>query len=379
MNWPWVKPHGANRNRVSPVLIDIGSKRLDLTTELRPFRPRALAPRVAERARRLSTVRAPLGLLDGLRVSLLPGENEQDWDGFGAPVEVMFSAAGEIGFIRTVTPVLQRILAHGEVRFAAENMDVELTALLVEAALAERITVLEENIGGEFNLMRLCPIEKHPGLADLGLSIIHEGANIAYPGIIFASAPLLSALARQWEQRPMIGFDPSPLQFILASRAGYIDLTVSALSMLTIGDAMLFDRVARAGGAAIALQESFHAPAYFDKAGALMLTEAFSRNRNDHNAFGDFLMEQDDDTRPVEALAEASVEDLPVRLIFEIGRMELSLEEVRKLSVGAPLPLPRAQTSAVDILANGRRIGAGEMVMIGDQLGVRVTRLVGHG
>lgn len=359
------------------MLIDIGSKRLDLTTELRPFQPRILAPRAAERARRLSTRRAPLVLIDGLRVSLLSGVEEQGWEGFGEPVELMFSAVGEIGFIRTVAPVLQRILAHGEIRLDAGGVDAELTALLVEAVLAERIEVLEQGIGGEFNLMRLTGPEPHPGLADLGVQVLHESAQLAYPATIYASAPLLAALARQWEQRPMVGFDPSGLKFLLSSRAGFIDLKARDLAALEVGDAMLLDRVAIAGGAAVVLQERLHAPAHFDGDGYLRLGEPFGTSN--HNAFGDFLMEQDEQDRPVDAIAETAIDDLPVRLIFEIGRMELSLDEVRKLSVGTPLPLPRAQSAAVDILANGRRIGAGEMVMIGDQIGVRVTRLAGHG
>jgi len=38
-------------------------------------------------------------------------------------------------------------------------------------------------------------------------------------------------------------------------------------------------------------------------------------------------------------------------------------------------PLARPLDDSVDILANGRRIGCGALVQIGDSIGVRVTRL----
>jgi type III secretion protein Q len=76
---------------------------------------------------------------------------------------------------------------------------------------------------------------------------------------------------------------------------------------------------------------------------------------------------------------EASdLDDLPVRLVFEVGRLELLLSEIRRLAPGALLPLARPLDDAVDIVANGRRIGRGTMVSIGDSVGVRVTRLLSN-
>jgi type III secretion protein Q len=64
-----------------------------------------------------------------------------------------------------------------------------------------------------------------------------------------------------------------------------------------------------------------------------------------------------------------------VKLLFELGRMELSLAEIRQLAPGALVPLQRPLEDSVDILANGRRIGRGNLVQIGDSLGIRITRL----
>lgn len=69
------------------------------------------------------------------------------------------------------------------------------------------------------------------------------------------------------------------------------------------------------------------------------------------------------------------VDDLPVELVFEIGRCELPLSEIRKLGEGSVVPTAASTSNAVNILANGRLIGSGELVKIGAGLGVRVVRL----
>ena len=71
------------------------------------------------------------------------------------------------------------------------------------------------------------------------------------------------------------------------------------------------------------------------------------------------------------------LDELPVTLVFELGRSELPLAAVQGLAPGAVIPLGRDPGEAVDIVANGRRIGRGEIVRIGDELGIRVVRLFG--
>ena len=72
---------------------------------------------------------------------------------------------------------------------------------------------------------------------------------------------------------------------------------------------------------------------------------------------------------------KSELDDLPINLLLELGRLDLPLGEVRRLAPGAVLPLARPLDDSVDILANGRRIGCGALVQIGDSIGVRVTRL----
>ena len=71
--------------------------------------------------------------------------------------------------------------------------------------------------------------------------------------------------------------------------------------------------------------------------------------------------------------------DLEVQLTFELGRQTVELEQLRTIAPGYVFPLGRSPDDPVDIVANGRRIGRGEIVRVGDGLGIRLIRLFDHG
>jgi type III secretion protein Q len=78
-------------------------------------------------------------------------------------------------------------------------------------------------------------------------------------------------------------------------------------------------------------------------------------------------------------LGDNEFDGLPVRVLFEVGRLELSLGEINRLDVGTLLPLAGGADNAVDIVVSGKRIGRGALIKIGENVGVRITRLFDHG
>ncbi len=76
--------------------------------------------------------------------------------------------------------------------------------------------------------------------------------------------------------------------------------------------------------------------------------------------------------------SDPDLDDLPVRLVFEAGRVEFSLGELQRLAPGALVPLGRPVDEPIDIMANGRRLGRGTLVQIGDGLGVRIVSLAAN-
>lgn len=75
-------------------------------------------------------------------------------------------------------------------------------------------------------------------------------------------------------------------------------------------------------------------------------------------------------------ITESELDAIPVKVVFELGRIELTVDELRRLAPGVVAPLTRPLDEAFDIVANGKKIGHGVPVRIGDRLGVRITRVI---
>jgi type III secretion system YscQ/HrcQ family protein len=68
--------------------------------------------------------------------------------------------------------------------------------------------------------------------------------------------------------------------------------------------------------------------------------------------------------------------DLPVTLVVELGRVSLPLTALADLKPGEVLGLSRHSREPVELTSNGRLVARGELVQIGDELGVRVLRVL---
>jgi type III secretion protein Q len=77
----------------------------------------------------------------------------------------------------------------------------------------------------------------------------------------------------------------------------------------------------------------------------------------------------------IEAGDSIELDELPVRLSFELGQVELPLAEVSVLGPGHVFDLARDETQPVDILANGRRIGRGRIITVAGSIGVQIVRI----
>lgn len=62
-----------------------------------------------------------------------------------------------------------------------------------------------------------------------------------------------------------------------------------------------------------------------------------------------------------------------LRLTVELGRTRMSVEEVLKLGPGSVVELDKLAGEPVDVLINDRLIARGEVVVVDDRFGVRIT------
>jgi len=70
------------------------------------------------------------------------------------------------------------------------------------------------------------------------------------------------------------------------------------------------------------------------------------------------------------------VMDLPVTITLEVGRTRLSLRDLLRISPGSVVKLDRNASDPMDMLVNGKLVARGEVVMVGQQYGIRVSEVV---
>jgi flagellar motor switch protein FliN len=68
--------------------------------------------------------------------------------------------------------------------------------------------------------------------------------------------------------------------------------------------------------------------------------------------------------------------DIPMELSVEIGRTHMTVGETLELGVGSVVTLEREAGQPVDLLVNGTAIARGEVIVVDEQYGLRVTEIL---
>ncbi|MFQ5504310.1 MAG: flagellar motor switch protein FliN [Planctomycetota bacterium] len=68
--------------------------------------------------------------------------------------------------------------------------------------------------------------------------------------------------------------------------------------------------------------------------------------------------------------------DVPIPVTVEVGRAELTLDEILDLAPGSIVSLDKRAEEPVDLRVNGKLVARGEVVMVDDCYGLRVTQII---
>lgn len=68
--------------------------------------------------------------------------------------------------------------------------------------------------------------------------------------------------------------------------------------------------------------------------------------------------------------------DIPVKLTVELGRTKLTIKQLLELAQGSVIELDGLAGEPMDILINGYLIAQGEVVVIEDKYGIRITEII---
>jgi len=85
---------------------------------------------------------------------------------------------------------------------------------------------------------------------------------------------------------------------------------------------------------------------------------------------------------PVSSMASSSLSvlnDVELVVTAELGRTTMPVRDLLGLTPGMVVEIDRAAGAPIDLLVNGRRIAAGEVVVIDEEFGIRITEIAPAG
>ncbi|MDO6705185.1 MULTISPECIES: flagellar motor switch protein FliN [unclassified Photobacterium] len=91
------------------------------------------------------------------------------------------------------------------------------------------------------------------------------------------------------------------------------------------------------------------------------------------------LEELKDESKPIsedERRRLDSIMDIPVTISMEVGRTKISIRNLLQLNQGSVVELDRLAGESLDVLVNGTLIAHGEVVVVNDKFGIRLTDVI---
>ncbi|MEZ5932786.1 MAG: type III secretion system cytoplasmic ring protein SctQ [Alphaproteobacteria bacterium] len=377
------------------------------TARVRAYRPPAVDPKQLALANRLSLRRPPVAVSLGDTALAFTPIGLDTLDALGPPaarVLFWFTIDGRPLVLQMPRELFERLLARIDPELLAADIDREILPLLLESCVEEGLGTAEADLGSRIELVAV-----QPGAAfdleglDVALEVALDGEKAGFAALRAARKDV-ERLADRLAARDKPARSYGDLRIELSLRAGSIWLDLGELKALDIGDVLLVeDDPSRWERMAATAGERWMFPVEMTRKGPTALApfrRAGPRDREEWMMVEPSPVDDADETLsdrpkatkgserpeadadldagPVSPPADAVFDELPIKLVFELGRIELPLGQLQEIGPGHVFQLDRTLGEAVEIHAGGRRIGQGQIVQIDEQIGVRVVRLFGQ-
>jgi flagellar motor switch protein FliN/FliY len=86
--------------------------------------------------------------------------------------------------------------------------------------------------------------------------------------------------------------------------------------------------------------------------------------------------ESSSDDLVASSIDEQLLNNIPVSISVEVGRASLKIKDIMRLSQGAVIELERLAGEPLDLLVNNTLVAQGEVVLVNDRYGIRLTQVV---
>jgi len=303
-------------------------------------------------------------------------------------VEMLLGANSESIEIRALTE-----LEEGVLQFLALQV---LRAMFVNAETGKIHVRLDNIFSNSKSIMSLMASETQMVLMSLSVSINGYTGYFRFfiPATVLAKLqPHADAPVRAYRMQQNLIRAKSRLalpELFLRAEIGYAEIPVAEFGELHPGAVVLLDKLnlrpdKREEGRAelkigtgflghLGCRLSFDGRGYkaeVEKIVLGMLSESLEQNLSG----GD---ERKGEAMDINQLSAAPLlSDVPLRLVVELARIPVTLEEVIEMKVGHVIDLGRLATDPLNLVINGKTVGQGELVEFEGQLGIRLIAVEG--
>jgi type III secretion protein Q len=286
------------------------------------------------------------------------------WSGAGSPVEAGIEVALTLG--DTPLNVCLPSEALELLGFTSRDLTGLPGAMLLELALLSVIEPVEQLAGLPLRVRDNPAAHAQPLVVSLTMQVqLAQGAPLHVALQLSAAAATL--LADLLEQHATPAAHPLPaLQLPFTVENGEAELSLAELRSLNPGDVVMLDHWPDRQARLVLQGRRLHARAELDGNTLKLLEQPIALNfLKEHHMTGSA------ESATPQSL-DSPLDDLPLKLVCQVGSVELSLAQLRELGTGSLVQLTPQLHDGVDLMVNGRRVGQGQLVKIGDGLGVRL-------
>ena len=198
-------------------------------------------------------------------------------------------------------------------------------------------------------------------------------------GRLVLSGQFLTSWQRHFSSlRELFSLSPiaKNIEVPLSLSAGFVHLTAKEWKSIKEGDFVLLERGGydprhQEGMATLMLNTTplMHVDIKENKLKLLDYVRAYEENMKESEETPN--MKENEETPPEEQRSMA-IKELPLTVIVELARLNMTVDQLMKLSPGNFLEIPIHPEQEVALTVNGQKVGRGELVYLGEALGVRV-------
>ncbi|MEE9351474.1 MAG: FliM/FliN family flagellar motor switch protein [Thiotrichaceae bacterium] len=248
-----------------------------------------------------------------------------------------------------------------------DQLPVDLRAELLETTLKPLLSKITLRTNAQIrilNFLKLKPSEVNDYSLGIALQDNKNKQEVKIVMLMHSKLlPIIQRILGYWpDQNTSFWYQQNTQMWL---QAGVLDLTLQELDQLDTSDILIMELSGENQQIHLRLGSGdfFHASVNSNQ----LTLESGIQKMSDEN-LNDSFNETNTDTI-------ASIQDVPVRLTFDLGDLILPFKEIQSLTQGYLIDLNTPVTQAVTIRSLNRVIGTGELVNIDGHMGVRVVKL----